>query len=153
MDPWLLEITFYVAGLVLIFLELFIPSGGVLGIAAVICLVYSLHSLFDRGYRGVGSAAIGLTVVYLFFVIRFWMKRMRLMTNLGSTVATGSDVERAKSLIGHIGVTISPLRPSGIARIEGERFDVVVSGSFIDANMEVTVVEVSGNRIVVRRSS
>jgi membrane-bound serine protease (ClpP class) len=153
LDPWLVEVFFYVAGLALIFLELFIPSGGVLAIAAIICLVYSLNSLFARGYPGAAWGAIGLTVVYLVVVLRFWLKRMRLTESLRDSVATGRDVEKARTLIGHSGVTVTALRPSGIARIEGTRFDVVTGGAFLEENVEISVVGVSGNRIVVRQSN
>jgi membrane-bound serine protease (ClpP class) len=150
-DPWFVDIGFYLAGLILIFLELFIPSGGVLGIAAIICIVYSLQSLFARGQPAAAWSAIGLTLVYVVFVVRFWLKRIRHSASLTGSLATGRDVERARSLIGRTGVTITPLRPAGVARIDGERLDVVAGGAFLDANEEVSVVEVSGNRIVVRR--
>lgn len=153
MDPWFVDIGFYLAGLILIFLELFIPSGGVLGIAAIICIIYSLQSLFSRGQPVAAWSAIALTVVYIVFVVRFWLKRVRHSASLSGSVATGRDVERARALIGRIGVTLTPLRPAGLARIAGERLDVVAGGSFLDANEEISVVEVSGNRIVVRRSS
>ena len=45
----------------------------------------------------------------------------------------------------------SPLRPAGIAVIDGERVDVVSDGEFIDAGFPVIVTRVDGNRIVVRR--
>ena len=151
MDPWFGDIGFYLAGLILIFLELFIPSGGVLGIAAIICIVYSLHSLFSRGQPVAAWSAIALTAAYVVFVVRFWLKRVRHSESLTGSLATGRDVERARALVGRAGVTISPLRPAGVAWIDGERLDVVAGGSFLDANEEVSVVEVSGNRIVVRR--
>lgn len=151
MDPWFVDIGFYLAGLILIFLELFIPSGGVLGIAAIICIVYSLHSLFSRGQPVAAWSAIVLTIFYIVFAVRFWLKRVRHSGSLAGSLATGKDVERARALVGRTGVTLTALRPAGVARIEGERLDVVAGGSFLDANEEVSVVEVSGNRIVVRR--
>ena len=46
---------------------------------------------------------------------------------------------------------VSPLRPSGIADVEGERVDVVSDGEFIEAGAQIVVSRVDGNRIVVRR--
>jgi len=63
LEPWLVDVLVYISGLVLILLELFIPSGGVLGIAAVICVVYSLYSMFDRGQSAAAYSAMGLTGV------------------------------------------------------------------------------------------
>jgi membrane-bound serine protease (ClpP class) len=48
---------------------------------------------------------------------------------------------------------VSPLRPAGIADLEGQRVDVVSDGEFIEVGASITVVRVDGNRIVVRRPS
>ena len=53
-------------------------------------------------------------------------------------------------LIGSRGTTVSVLRPSGAAEIEGTRFTVVTEGSFLAPNMPIEVVKVQGSRIVVR---
>ena len=53
--------------------------------------------------------------------------------------------------LGKQGRASSPLRPAGIAEIEGERVDVVSDGELIDAGQLVEVTRVDGNRIVVRR--
>ncbi|MFZ0033459.1 MAG: NfeD family protein [Sedimentisphaerales bacterium] len=50
------------------------------------------------------------------------------------------------------GVTISQLRPAGKANFGGRRFDVVSRGELIEANREIVVVLVEGNRIVVRET-
>ena len=150
MEPWLLELGLYLLGLLLIFLELFIPSGGVLGIGSLICIIYSIYSMFQKDYTAVAWSAIVVTVLYVIVVVRFWVKRMTLAENLATSVATGSDVEGARSLVGLEGVTDTALRPAGIARVDGRRLDVVTSGSFLEPGETIVVVEVSGNRIVVR---
>ena len=45
---------------------------------------------------------------------------------------------------------MSPLRPAGIADIDGKRVDVVSQGEWIDATTPIEVIRVDGNRIVVR---
>jgi membrane-bound serine protease (ClpP class) len=42
------------------------------------------------------------------------------------------------------------LRPSGKIDVDGHYIDVVSDGSFISAGTQVEVIEVEGNRIVVR---
>lgn len=62
----------------------------------------------------------------------------------------GSTESRSLSLLGEQGITFSVLRPAGKAQV-GEHFiDVVSDGPFIEKGRTITVVEVSGNRIVVR---
>ena len=54
------------------------------------------------------------------------------------------------SLLGAIGSAATILRPAGIARF-GDRFvDVVSDGSLIEMGSRVQVVEIEGNRIMVK---
>ncbi|HEX6266648.1 MAG TPA: NfeD family protein, partial [Burkholderiales bacterium] len=53
--------------------------------------------------------------------------------------------------LGKRGRAATPLRPSGIADIEGARVDVVSDGELIDPGTPVEVTRVDGNRIVVRQ--
>ena len=64
-----------------------------------------------------------------------------------------SGPESEHGLTGRAGVAVSPLRPAGIAEIDGTRIDVVSDGSFIEAGTGIEVTRVDGNRIVVRRVS
>ncbi|MCA9420604.1 MAG: NfeD family protein, partial [Nitrospira sp.] len=48
------------------------------------------------------------------------------------------------------GIAVSDLHPSGIARFDGQRVDVVSDGGFIDAGQPLKVVRIDGNRIVVQ---
>ncbi|MDZ4347595.1 MAG: NfeD family protein [Candidatus Binatia bacterium] len=63
----------------------------------------------------------------------------------------GSAPESDRRWLGKTGTALSPLRPAGIAEIEGERVDVVSEGDLIEAGAPVVVTGVDGNRIVVRR--
>jgi membrane-bound serine protease (ClpP class) len=55
--------------------------------------------------------------------------------------------------IGDRGVTDSPLRPSGRIRIETDVADATTEGDFVESGVDVTVIDVRGTLIVVRRSS
>jgi membrane-bound serine protease (ClpP class) len=57
----------------------------------------------------------------------------------------------ATSLVGARGVATSDLRPGGIARINGERADVVTQGDYISAGEPIEVIGDEGYRRVVRR--
>lgn len=52
---------------------------------------------------------------------------------------------------GRRGVTLSPLRPSGIAEIDGNRIDVITSGEYVPAGEQIEVIDDTGYRRVVRR--
>lgn len=61
--------------------------------------------------------------------------------------------DQDQSLLSQTGTAFSTLRPSGKANINGRLVDVVSGGEFIDAGTTIQVVEVSGNRVVVRSMS
>ena len=71
-------------------------------------------------------------------------------TSLADSVATGSDVKEATSLIGSEGQAVTALRPAGVASFGGRRYDVMTRGGFVEPGVRVTVVETSGNRILVK---
>jgi membrane-bound serine protease (ClpP class) len=54
------------------------------------------------------------------------------------------------ALLGAIGVAATALRPAGIARFGDDFIDVVSEGSYIAAGTRVQVVEIEGNRVVVK---
>lgn len=65
--------------------------------------------------------------------------------------ATVESSGRIDVSVGDWGTAESVLRPSGKARFGDKTFDVVANGSFIDPGQQVKVIEVSGNRIVVKQ--
>ena len=71
-----------------------------------------------------------------------------MQADLGYASAPESD----RQWLGRTGTALSPLRPAGIAEIDGVRVDVVSDGDFIEAGTPLLVTRVDGNRIVVRRS-
>jgi membrane-bound serine protease (ClpP class) len=78
-------------------------------------------------------------------------KRLILETGLTAGEGYASPPETDRSWLGKGGTTVSPLHPSGIADVQGERVDVVSDGEFIEAGAQIVVSRVDGNRIVVRR--
>jgi membrane-bound serine protease (ClpP class) len=74
-----------------------------------------------------------------------------LETELSAGGGYASAPERDSSWLGRVGRATTPLRPAGIAEIDGERIDVVSEGEMIEAGTTIVVSRVDGNRIVVRR--
>jgi len=145
-------------GLVIMLMEVFIPSYGLLSIAGVGAFAASIYFGFQS------SAALGVTVVILIVVLlpieivigvklfpetplgRRMVLRAREKTTDVDRVS-GADLE---ALVGREGVTRTMCRPAGVAEIGGTRVDVVAEGMIVDANRPVVVVRVDGNRVVVR---
>jgi membrane-bound ClpP family serine protease len=53
-------------------------------------------------------------------------------------------------LMGHAGIATTQLTPSGKARFGSRLVDVIADGEVIAKGAEVVVIEVQGNRVVVR---
>ena len=153
-------------GLILLVAEIFVIPGfgiaGVLGIVAILAgLVLSLVG--DGDTSQVVLLAAARVVFSLLFallasllILRFlprlpFGRRLILEAGLASNVGYASAPDSERRWLGKKGRVSSPLRPSGIAEIEGERADVVSEGELIDAGQIVEVTRVDGNRIVVRR--
>jgi membrane-bound serine protease (ClpP class) len=154
------------AGLILLAIEIFVTPGfGVTGVLGLAALLAGLGlSLVGAGATwavilgAVGRVAvslllaIGASLLLLRFLPRLPIgRRLVLETELTAQQGFASAPETDRAWLGKRGTAASPLRPAGIADIEGERVDVVSDGEFIDAGEPISVVRVDGNRIVVRR--
>ena len=65
-------------------------------------------------------------------------------------LAERESMTHYENLIGSSGVTTTQLTPSGKARLDGELVDVISNGDVIPADAEIEVIEVHGNRVIVR---
>ena len=160
------ELLLAASGVILLVLEVFVIPGfglaGVLGIVAIVAgLVLSLVGAGDTSDLVLMAAgrvvfSLLLALVASLVVLRFlprlpFGRRLILETGLGAGHKYGSAPDSDLRWMGKKGRASSPLRPAGIAEIEGERVDVVSEGEMIDAGQFVEVTRVEGNRIVVRR--
>jgi membrane-bound serine protease (ClpP class) len=146
-------------GLLLIVAEVLIPSFGVLGGAATLCILGAIgwaYSLDTALGTQLLVAAVILAPLFLVFGLKLFPKSPlgRRFTATGYTFEDGRGVDRRDdALVGARGVLVAPCRPAGIATLTGRRVDVVSRGEALDAGDEVVVVEVSGNRVIVARAA
>ncbi|MFW6279160.1 MAG: NfeD family protein [Bacillota bacterium] len=145
-------------GIFLLLLEVFVvPGFGVTGIGGLGAIFASVYFVFPSGETALTVIAIalvgtvfGVIILLKFFgSSRFWKK---LSMDYSESTEQGYTTSENKSrLMGSRGLTITPLRPSGIVEIDNERIDVVTEGGMIDKGEKVEVVKVAGRRIVVKK--
>jgi membrane-bound serine protease (ClpP class) len=70
-------------------------------------------------------------------------------TSASGTASISAQVERQAALVGRVGVTLSPLRPSGKAQFDDEIADVMSQGDMIGSGRRIRVVGHSGAALVV----
>ena len=156
--------------IVLLMLEFFVPSGGLIAILCGVCAVGSVVSFFMYSTVAGAIATIGYVVVTPFlivFMFKVWLhspiaKTMILggednTANIGNEeAAAASEQQRLerlaelKDLIGAEGIAETALRPVGTVRIEGRRIDAMAESGIVDINTPVVVTDVYDNQIKVR---
>lgn len=151
-----LEVLLFLAGLVLIVVELFVPGFGIFGIAGIGCILFSLFLTLGGDIPALNIMAGGLVAAVLVFLVilrflpssRLWHKlvlRDSEQTEVGYTSSDDLSV-----VAGREGTVLTLLRPAGTVKIDESVYDVVSEGRFIQPGTRVKVLSVNGNRIVVR---
>jgi len=147
-----------VVGIALLIIEMFMPGFGIPGISGVILLIVSVYLTWTRHGTlpalGVLAVEIGLGSVAVALSLRSASKgklsKSPLVLKGGQTKKEGFIATEEKgSFVGAQGVTLTPLRPAGIAEFNGERLNVVSAGEFVPKGARVTVREVEGARVLV----
>ncbi len=168
-----LAVLLFLMGVALIGVEIFvIPGFGLTGVSGIIFLVGGLGlASVDRIPKSSGEwVTLGTTMmqyglsmlgaVVLALIVGRYLPNIPYANRLLLVPPTDKDEleetpllpgsERAVALLGAIGTTATMLRPSGMARFGDEYVDVVSEGGFIPVGTRIQVVEVEGNRIVVK---
>ncbi|MGD9720884.1 MAG: NfeD family protein [Pirellulales bacterium] len=160
MDPLVWSALLVLLGLTLLMAEVFVPSGGILGLLSVGSIVAGIvlafyHKGIEVGLIFVVVAAVMVPTV-LAMAFRYWPKtpmgrRLLLEVPRGEEVLPDSPERRAlRQLVGKLGVAKTLMLPSGAVLIDGHTIDALSEGMSIEAGQQVRVVEVRGHRVVVR---
>ncbi|MFO8007590.1 MAG: NfeD family protein [Candidatus Brocadiia bacterium] len=168
----LLEILLFLAGLLLLMVEVFlIPGFGVVGVAGLILLFVSLVLTFQqftvphtasefRAFQmnllkvigALAASVIGMAVMLRFLPSLPVFGRIVHRGSLAAAFASEGLERRTPGLeemIGEVGVVLTALRPAGTARFGDRRLDVVTEGEFVETGERVQIQQIHGSRIVV----
>ncbi len=147
-----LIITLLVLGAVLLFLETLLP-GMVAGIIGFICLLAAITLGYQDFGAQTGNILVAIVLVGLVSGVFIWLKffpESRIARKFISQRAVGDLGVEKPELLNATGEALTQLRPSGVARINGQRVDVVTEGGLIERGAKLKVVAVEGSRVVVR---
>ncbi len=146
-------------GLLLLIIEMFTPGFGVAGGTGLILLSAAIILQYIYGDSRVATYILAIVLLLIVLAILWFVRsfqrgklsRSFLVLNDSIDAASTPGVAAAKTeYIGKTGVAITPLRPAGIAEIEGRRIDVMTAGAFIEKDTDVIVVNAEGMHILVR---
>ncbi|MGI6036729.1 MAG: NfeD family protein [Limnochordia bacterium] len=151
------SIFLFIVGLVLLLVEIFlIPGFGFVGIGGLVAIFYSIYSSFPTPQAALGVMAVTLvsTIFFGYLLIRYAGRIGAWDRLVLSTSATKEEGYVAPPSMAHYagkeGQTLTPLRPSGVIEIEGERLDALSEGRYIPAQSPIVVIRVEGSKIIVK---
>jgi membrane-bound ClpP family serine protease len=160
MDPLIWAGILLLLGLMLVMLEVFVPTGGLLGFLSLTAILSGIGLAFNKGGLAYGFGFLIATAVALPIVLGLafrWLpgtaigRRLLPAVPMSKDVLPDSEERRAlRALVGKIGRAKSTMLPSGAVTVDGRTFDAVSEGLPIEPGQPVRVIEVRGNRVVVR---
>ncbi|QDV70288.1 hypothetical protein Poly24_40080 [Rosistilla carotiformis] len=149
------------AGLLLMIVEFFVPSGGFLAIASGLAMIGCIIVGFSVSPRwGMIMVVVVVTLVpiALGITVRLWPR-----TPMGRSIMARQpgdplpDVlpddeyhRKIKSLQGRVGMADSDMLPNGTIKIDGERYDAISSGGAIDRGQRIEVFRIESGKLHVR---
>ena len=147
----------FALGLLLLLIEIFaLPGFGIAGALGLAGMGTGIIMAFGSVRTGLIALTIALAASIL-AIILLWNRilksrlfRKLILTHREEQALGYQGPKDLQFLVGRSGRTITPLRPAGTAVIDGERYDVVSEGGFVDPERLITVVRVEGTRVVVR---
>jgi len=159
MDPIAVSILLLIAGLALIFVELMIPSAGLIGVISAAVLIAGIVVAFNAGFVP-GLIVLILTLTSVPIVIALLLKvwpntpigrRLFISPPKAEDVSPeASLVTGLETLIGQHGTARSKLLPAGNITIDGKHYDAVSDGMPIEKDQPIEVIAVKAQRIIVR---
>ncbi len=162
----ILDIVLFIAGIVLLALEIFvIPGFGITGISGILLILLSIFlALTPNGpffnYQNISIAIVQLTGALVGALILIFLLAKFLPTTSAFNRLILADEEKAdqgfvsypseKELLGAEGTALTTLRPAGSAEINGKRVDVVADWEYIERGKKIKVLRVEGIKVVVK---
>lgn len=149
----------YLAGLLLLVAEIFLPSQGVLTVGGLGFLIAGVYRTFTHYGEEAGLLSILACMVLLptmgYFAIKYWRQ-----TPIGRRIAppnreltnadVGVPIDELGELIGKTGKTVSPLRPVGICDFDGIRVSCVSQFGTVEPGVEVMGLKIQSGNLSVR---
>ncbi len=153
----LIPLSFILVGFGLIVVEVYlIPGFNVVGVLGFLLIVFAIGYVFsEMGPAGgavalAGSLATGTMLFYGLWKSGAW-DRFILAASLRHDVDVAArEHEHRSRYLGKTGVAMTPLRPTGVVEIDGERIEVVTEGEFIASGSSIRVVAMDRRRYFAR---
>jgi len=159
MGWWLvLAVLLFLACAALLIAEVFIPSGGILSILSMGCLIGGLIIFFKHNTTmGIVGITVSLVMIPAVLVSAYRIlpdskfgKKVFLAPPKRQMGDAIPDTDQLKDMLGALGSVTTPLRPVGMADFDGIRIECVSESGFIENDSSIRVIKVEGTQLTVR---
>jgi membrane-bound ClpP family serine protease len=153
---FILAIILFIAGFVLIAIEMIIPGFSVPGITGIICLLIGIFLVSDSIQEGAIITIIVLTLlgIMLALILGILSKGklkspiiLKHEQNKENGYISSSDL---KYLQGKQGIALTDLRPTGSGDFDGITLDVISEGNYINKGTKLVIYKVEGSKLIVK---
>lgn len=157
MDAWIKILLLYAMGALVLGVDVFVPSYGVLLVVGLGLLGFGLYEAFSMGMTIGMLNLVGLLIALptgAAIVIKYWHR-----TPIGRRISppnpTLSESDRLpvsdlESIIGNVGRSVTMLRPVGTCVFDGRRIECKAEYGVIASGVEVEALRLSDRTMVVR---
>ena len=148
-----LIIILILCSIILLILELLIIPGGIVGISALILMIYAIVRAFlDLGNQvGIYVAVSSVIVTIVAIRISFSSKAWKSITHKGEINSKANNQNDKDFKIGDTGKTLSELRPMGNAMINDQVIEVTTTGFVIRSNQMIVITDIRDFKIFVEK--
>ena len=159
MNWWIAFAVFlYFISALLLIAEVFVPSGGLISICSLACMIGGLMIFFrsntTAGWIGIVVALVMipsvLIIAYRIFPKTRFGKSVILTPPQRQAGDAVPDSQTLQGLIGTVGTVLTPLRPVGIGQFDGQRFECVAESGYVEKDKKIEVINVEGTQLTVR---
>ena len=162
MNALLWVLVLVLVGLGVLVLEVFVPSGGILGFVSVVALVAGIATAFLEQGLVAGLAVLAFVVLAVPAVLGLafrWFPETPLGRRVlppppdaATLLPDQSRRARARGLVGRRGRAVSELLPWGEVEVDGVDVEAMSESGPIEAGAVVEVTAAQGPAVVVRRA-
>ena len=146
-------------------LELFIPSAGVLGAASAIAAIAGVVAFF-RVNTTMGLSSLLVLIVlgpaFVAFMLKIWPNTpvgRRLILDSEDVAPDEETTKRVAqeqaerdALLHSVGEAVTALRPGGTVTVNGKRYDALAVGPTIEPGEKIRIVGFETGQVKVRRA-
>jgi membrane-bound ClpP family serine protease len=139
-------------GFILFLIEfLVIPGISVAGVAAFLLVAGGVILGYVFHGAATGNIILIITAVGMFALL-IGVLKLKTWTKVGlkSTIDGRVGVIGDELSVGDEGITVSKLSPIGKAVFKEKTYEVTSDGSYLDANKEIIVIRIAGNKIYIK---